>query len=140
MWIFFLWMWHCCARLWAPVTMAYIFSAWVCAALYREYKAIMLMRLEFNDAQNRRPDQFTVSFDNFQTFWKALYGTSDYFLSNFLHAISISYVNFYCAIFIGFGYKYTSRSWWKCQSSCGTFLSSESSRLLPNTSGLLNKP
>ena len=64
----FLWMWFCCARLWAPVTMAYVFTAWVCAALYREYKTIMLMRLEYNDAQNRRPDQFTVSFDSFQIF------------------------------------------------------------------------
>ncbi|MCO5547531.1 hypothetical protein L7F22_000981 [Adiantum nelumboides] len=47
-------------RLWAHVTMAYVFAAWVCAMLYIEYKTVMLMRFNFNDAQDRRPDQFTV--------------------------------------------------------------------------------
>ncbi|KAI5067274.1 hypothetical protein GOP47_0017802 [Adiantum capillus-veneris] len=47
-------------RLWAHVTMAYVFAAWVCAMLYIEYKTVTLMRLNFHDAQDRRPDQFTV--------------------------------------------------------------------------------
>lgn len=52
------------SRLWAHVAMAYVFTAWVCAVLYREYKTVMLMRLNFHDAQLRRPDQFTVLVKN----------------------------------------------------------------------------
>lgn len=52
------------SRLWAHVAMAYVFTAWVCTVLYKEYKAVMLMRLNFNDTQHRRPDQFTVLVKN----------------------------------------------------------------------------
>lgn len=51
-------------RLWTHVAMAYVFSAWVCGVLYTEYKAVMLMRLNFHDAQNRQPDNFTVLVKN----------------------------------------------------------------------------
>eukprot|EP00250_Pteridium_aquilinum_P020870 c24973_g1_i1 orf=201-2528(+) len=51
-------------RLWAHVTLAYVYTAWVCGVLYMEYKAVMLMRLNFIDTQDRRPEQFTVLVKN----------------------------------------------------------------------------
>lgn len=51
-------------RLWAHVCMSYIFTGWICGMLYKEYKTVMLMRLRYNDAQRRRPDQFTVLVKN----------------------------------------------------------------------------
>lgn len=51
-------------RLWAHVSMAYVFTAWVCGVLYTEYKTVMLMRLQYHEAQHRRPDHFTVLVKN----------------------------------------------------------------------------
>lgn len=41
--------------------MAYVFSFWTCYVLYKEYKIVTSMRLQFLASENRRPDQFTVS-------------------------------------------------------------------------------
>ncbi|KAH7388064.1 hypothetical protein KP509_16G055700 [Ceratopteris richardii] len=51
-------------RLWAHVVMIYVFTAWVCGMLYIEYKNVMLMRLNFHDAVDRRPEQYTVLVKN----------------------------------------------------------------------------
>ncbi|XP_059436486.1 CSC1-like protein At4g02900 [Corylus avellana] len=40
--------------------MSYVCSFWTCYVLYKEYKIIATMRLEFLASQNRHPDQFTV--------------------------------------------------------------------------------
>lgn len=45
----------------AHIVMAYIFTFWTCYSLYKEYKIVMTKRLQFLAAENRRPDQFTVS-------------------------------------------------------------------------------
>ncbi|KAF5731511.1 CSC1-like protein [Tripterygium wilfordii] len=47
-------------RFWAHVVMAYVFTGWTWYALYKEYKTIATMRLQFLASANRRPDQFTV--------------------------------------------------------------------------------
>ncbi|XP_062178269.1 CSC1-like protein At4g02900 isoform X1 [Alnus glutinosa] len=47
-------------RFWAHLLMSYVFSFWTCYVLYKEYKIIATMRLEFLASQNRHPDQFTV--------------------------------------------------------------------------------
>ncbi|GAV91039.1 DUF221 domain-containing protein/RSN1_TM domain-containing protein [Cephalotus follicularis] len=47
-------------RLWAHLAMAYVFNFWTCYVLYKEYKIVAKMRLEFLASENRRPDQFTV--------------------------------------------------------------------------------
>ncbi|XP_076940346.1 hyperosmolality-gated Ca2+ permeable channel 1.7-like [Bidens hawaiensis] len=47
-------------RLVAHIIMAYVFTFWTCYVLYKEYKIVTDMRLNFLASQNRRPDQFTV--------------------------------------------------------------------------------
>ncbi|KAF3328853.1 CSC1-like protein [Carex littledalei] len=47
-------------RLLAHVTMAYVFTFWTFYILYREYKVVATMRLNFLALEERRPDQFTV--------------------------------------------------------------------------------
>ncbi|EOX94833.1 ERD (early-responsive to dehydration stress) family protein [Theobroma cacao] len=47
-------------RLWAHITMSYVFTLWTFYVLYTEYKAVAAMRLRFLASENRRPDQFTV--------------------------------------------------------------------------------
>ncbi|KAF5732745.1 CSC1-like protein [Tripterygium wilfordii] len=46
-------------RFWAHVVMAYVFTGWTWYALYKEYKTIATMRLQFLASAKRRPDQFT---------------------------------------------------------------------------------
>lgn len=46
----------------AHIAMAYVFTFWTCYSLYKEYEIITNKRLQFLAAENRRPDQFTVSF------------------------------------------------------------------------------
>lgn len=40
--------------------MAYAFTLWTFYILYREYKVVATMRLNFLASEERRPDQFTV--------------------------------------------------------------------------------
>ena len=47
-------------RFWAHIGMSYVFSAWTCYSLYKEYMIITEMRLRFLASERRRPDQFTV--------------------------------------------------------------------------------
>ncbi|XP_078175021.1 hyperosmolality-gated Ca2+ permeable channel 1.7-like [Carex rostrata] len=47
-------------RLLAHVAMAYVFTFWTFYILYREYKVVATMRLNFLALEERRPDQFTV--------------------------------------------------------------------------------
>lgn len=47
-------------RFWAHIGMSYVFSAWTCYSLYKEYRIIASMRLRFLASEHRRPDQFTV--------------------------------------------------------------------------------
>ncbi|KAG0616508.1 hypothetical protein M758_5G121000 [Ceratodon purpureus] len=47
-------------RLWAHLVMAYIFTGWTCFILYLEYKRVSIMRVKFQNADRRRPEQFTV--------------------------------------------------------------------------------
>ncbi|GAU31529.1 hypothetical protein TSUD_333050 [Trifolium subterraneum] len=47
-------------RFWAHIGMSYVFSAWTCYSLYKEYMIIASMRLRFLASERRRPDQFTV--------------------------------------------------------------------------------
>ncbi|KAF5811167.1 putative calcium-dependent channel, 7TM region phosphate [Helianthus annuus] len=47
-------------RLAAHIIMAYVFTFWTCYILYKEYKIVTDMRLNFLASQKRRPDQFTV--------------------------------------------------------------------------------
>ncbi|KAM7256654.1 hypothetical protein ACFE04_012395 [Oxalis oulophora] len=47
-------------RFWAHIFVAYIFNFWVWYVLYKEYKIIANMRLQFLASEKRRPDQFTV--------------------------------------------------------------------------------
>ncbi|KAE8009682.1 hypothetical protein FH972_006106 [Carpinus fangiana] len=47
-------------RFWAHLLMSYVCSFWTCYVLYKEYKIIATMRLEFLASRNRHPDQFTV--------------------------------------------------------------------------------
>jgi hypothetical protein len=48
-------------RFWAHIGMSYVFSAWTCYSLYKEYMIVATMRLRFLASERRRPDQFTVS-------------------------------------------------------------------------------
>ncbi|CAH9118411.1 unnamed protein product, partial [Cuscuta epithymum] len=48
------------ARLWAHITMAYMFTFWTFYVLYKEYKIVSTLRLQFLASADRRPDQFTV--------------------------------------------------------------------------------
>ncbi|XP_030451724.1 CSC1-like protein At4g02900 isoform X1 [Syzygium oleosum] len=47
-------------RFWAHLVMAYVFTFWTFYILYREYKIMTSMRLQFLASEGRRPDQFTV--------------------------------------------------------------------------------
>ncbi|CAN6460970.1 unnamed protein product [Victoria cruziana] len=47
-------------RFWFHLLMAYLFTLWTCYLLYKEYDAIVRMRLQFLASQSRRVDQFTV--------------------------------------------------------------------------------
>ncbi|XP_004493651.1 CSC1-like protein At4g02900 [Cicer arietinum] len=47
-------------RFWVHIGMSYVFSAWTCYSLYKEYRIIAAMRLRFLASERRRPDQFTV--------------------------------------------------------------------------------
>ncbi|KAH0663624.1 hypothetical protein KY284_028555 [Solanum tuberosum] len=47
-------------RFWAHVVMAYVYTFWTLYILYKEYKKISTMRLDFLASEKRRPDQFTV--------------------------------------------------------------------------------
>ncbi|WCJ21495.1 ERD (early-responsive to dehydration stress) family protein [Euphorbia peplus] len=47
-------------RFWAHVVMSYVFTFWTFYSLYKEYRTITNMRLQFLAAEGRRPDQFTV--------------------------------------------------------------------------------
>ncbi|XP_021760147.1 CSC1-like protein At4g02900 [Chenopodium quinoa] len=51
-------------RFWAHIGVAYFSTFWICYMLYREYKIIMTMRLQFIASSDRRPDQFTVLLRN----------------------------------------------------------------------------
>lgn len=51
-------------RFWAHIGVAYIATFWTCYMLYKEYKIIMTMRLQFIASSDRRPDQFTVLLRN----------------------------------------------------------------------------
>ncbi|KAJ4813474.1 ERD (early-responsive to dehydration stress) family protein [Rhynchospora pubera] len=51
-------------RLWAHLTMAYAITFWTFYVLYREYKVVATMRLNFLALEERRPDQFTVMVRN----------------------------------------------------------------------------
>lgn len=48
--------------------MAYVFTFWTFYVLYKEYKIITNKRLQFLAAENRRPDQFTVSWNRMPSF------------------------------------------------------------------------
>ncbi|CAI8614163.1 unnamed protein product [Vicia faba] len=47
-------------RFWVHIGMSYVFSAWTCYSLYKEYMIVASMRLRFLASERRRPDQFTV--------------------------------------------------------------------------------
>nr|XP_023886615.1 CSC1-like protein At4g02900 [Quercus suber] len=47
-------------RFWAHLVMSYVCSFWTFYVLYKEYKKVATMRLEFLASECRRPDQFTV--------------------------------------------------------------------------------
>ncbi|RAL43518.1 hypothetical protein DM860_012659 [Cuscuta australis] len=47
-------------RLWAHISMAYMFTFWTFYVLYKEYKIVSTLRLQFLASTNRSPDQFTV--------------------------------------------------------------------------------
>ncbi|XP_074312172.1 CSC1-like protein At4g02900 isoform X2 [Silene latifolia] len=47
-------------RFWAHLVVAYASTLWTCCMLYREYKIVTTMRLEFIAGADRRPDQFSV--------------------------------------------------------------------------------
>ncbi|KAJ4956988.1 hypothetical protein NE237_013771 [Protea cynaroides] len=47
-------------RFWAHLVMFYVFTFWICYALYKEYQIIASLRLRFLASEHRRPDQFTV--------------------------------------------------------------------------------
>ncbi|XP_068634228.1 CSC1-like protein At1g32090 [Aristolochia californica] len=47
-------------RFFAHISMAYLFTAWICYVLYKEYDRVAFMRLHFLASQNRRVDQYTV--------------------------------------------------------------------------------
>lgn len=47
-------------RFWAHIGVAYVATFWTCYMLYKEYKIITTMRLQFIASSDRRPDQFTV--------------------------------------------------------------------------------
>ncbi|KAF3792922.1 CSC1-like protein [Nymphaea thermarum] len=47
-------------RFWFHLFMAYLFTMWTCFLLYKEYDAIVRMRLKFLASQSRCVDQFTV--------------------------------------------------------------------------------
>ncbi|KAJ3700893.1 hypothetical protein LUZ61_004598 [Rhynchospora tenuis] len=51
-------------RLWAHLTIAYAITFWTFCVLYREYKVVASMRLNFLALEERRPDQFTVMVRN----------------------------------------------------------------------------
>ena len=50
------------SRFWAHLVMSYVCSFWTFYVLYKEYKKVATMRLEFLASECRRPDQFTVNF------------------------------------------------------------------------------
>ncbi|XP_010920040.3 CSC1-like protein At1g32090 [Elaeis guineensis] len=47
-------------RFWVHLLMEYLFTAWTCYVLYKEYDNVAFMRLHFLASQHRRVDQFTV--------------------------------------------------------------------------------
>ncbi|EEF29316.1 CSC1-like protein At4g02900 [Ricinus communis] len=47
-------------RFWAHVVMSYVFTFWTFYVIYKEYKRVAIMRLQFLASESRRPDQFTV--------------------------------------------------------------------------------
>ncbi|KAJ4953008.1 hypothetical protein NE237_029840 [Protea cynaroides] len=47
-------------KFWAHISMAYLFTLWICFMLYKEYDRVAFMRLHFLASQHRRVDQFTV--------------------------------------------------------------------------------
>lgn len=49
-----------CGRLWTHIVMAYVFTAWTCFILYREYMTICKMRSKFENNDSRHPEQYTV--------------------------------------------------------------------------------
>ncbi|KAG9454408.1 hypothetical protein H6P81_007312 [Aristolochia fimbriata] len=51
-------------RFFAHIAMAYLFTAWICYVLYKEYDRVAFMRLHFLASQNRRVDQYTVVLRN----------------------------------------------------------------------------
>jgi len=51
---------HMSYRLWTHLVMAYVFTGWTCFVLFKEYKTIAAMRLQFQSNDHRHPEQFTV--------------------------------------------------------------------------------
>ncbi|OVA02825.1 protein of unknown function DUF221 [Macleaya cordata] len=47
-------------KFWAHISMAYLFTIWICYILYKEYDRVAFMRLHYLASQNRRVDQYTV--------------------------------------------------------------------------------
>lgn len=47
-------------RLWAHLLAAYMYTAWTCLMLFKEYEQVESLRFKFLAAQKRRPDQFTI--------------------------------------------------------------------------------
>ncbi|KAH9615815.1 hypothetical protein KSS87_022204 [Heliosperma pusillum] len=47
-------------RFWAHLVVAYASTLWTCCMLYKEYKIVTTLRLEFFAVADRRPDQFSV--------------------------------------------------------------------------------
>ena len=50
------------SRFWAHLVMSHVCSFWTFYVLYKEYKKIATMRLEFLASECRHPDQFAVNF------------------------------------------------------------------------------
>lgn len=55
-------------RFWAHLSMSYAFTFWTFYVLYKEYGRVATMRLHFLATEKRRPDQFTVSKNDFVYF------------------------------------------------------------------------
>ncbi|PIA58791.1 hypothetical protein AQUCO_00500611v1 [Aquilegia coerulea] len=47
-------------KFWFHISMAYLFTFWICYMLYKEYDRVAFMRLHYLASQQRRVDQFTV--------------------------------------------------------------------------------
>ncbi|KAF5206648.1 Csc1-like protein [Thalictrum thalictroides] len=47
-------------KFWFHISMAYMFTIWICYMLYKEYDRVAFMRLHYLASQQRRVDQFTV--------------------------------------------------------------------------------